>query len=296
MDGNESNGFVTGENSFQKYGAKHSRRLSMSAPAAIHVSTLPKIATGRSIHSANQLWRDHELIETQEAIRERSAKEESRHNVYFSKYPKSQKMSRVQEMKPFRVLHSEVLGMSKAKLKEMYSEVTYLTNAVRNCDGIHSFKNLSTHDHLLREPFTDDHQTPRWKSATQKILPKRHPPPAPPANVEKVSAWDEKRREVKSIPLFTDLEKSSQGKFLKKYGQSKLELNEKETKEIERKKRRDDFLKFARCNSASETNFVIDNAPDVNILRRNIYFNQRKHKLSAVRTRSETFKESKQAF
>ncbi|XP_071951102.1 uncharacterized protein [Antedon mediterranea] len=281
MEGNEESGSSARNldyNIIKHRGCSERRRQTSSAPAAIYVTTLPKIATGRTIHSAKKFWKDHESIET--AIREKSARECEENNrcIQFSKRPKTLKVSRLRQMKPFRIIHSEVFGMPKDKQKEMYAEVTYLTNAVRNCDGIHSFKNLSSFDHLKKQDKKE--KIPRWRSANLEKSYKRMLPPAPPGKANKVFAWEVVSSVLsKDVPSNSkstsdDLESGcSDADFRGRYGSSDqfdIEEQHKEENEKQRLKRREELLKTTRCASAGRK-FVVDNNPDVNILR------QKKH-------------------
>lgn len=140
-------------------------------------TTLPKIATGRSAQSAKRLWKDYEKIEIRSSIQQ-TLENPDEHTVFgrVPKNPKGLYNKPVNDPKPFHLLHhqSSIVTKRDRELNQLYSQMAFLANAVRNTDGTTSYKNLCMNPDLHEggprnelERVTNS-ESLRWSSASMR--------------------------------------------------------------------------------------------------------------------------------
>ncbi|XP_038050078.1 uncharacterized protein LOC119723477 [Patiria miniata] len=162
-------------------------------------NTLPKIATGRSVRSAKKLWEDYECIEVRSRVQTENEKQPEVPPLRVPKNPHSLYKHPVKAVKPFHILHSPSdYGEAKHQLRELYAQVTYLTNAVRNCDGSASYKGMCKRQRSYR---SDDNNPLHlhWPSSDDTIpIPRLLLPVMPGTNTKWYSWKVDTPREVAS--------------------------------------------------------------------------------------------------
>ncbi|XP_022093823.1 uncharacterized protein LOC110981008 [Acanthaster planci] len=155
----------------------------------LRTTSLPKIATGRSVRSAKKLWEDHERIEVQSKVQKENERQPEVPPLRVPKNPHGLYKHTVQPVKPFHILHSPSdYGQAKHQLRELYAQVTYLSNAVRNCDGSASYKGMCKQQ---RSHNSDDNNPLRlhWPSSNNSVPIPRLLLPVMPGTNTKWYSW-----------------------------------------------------------------------------------------------------------
>ncbi|XP_071496504.1 uncharacterized protein [Diadema antillarum] len=188
---------------------------------------LPKIATGRSVHSAKKLWKDFETIKIRSVIQQ-ELESQRMPPLHVPKNPKPLYTRPVDELNPFRVLHLREFA-EKGETEELddsardlYAQITFLRNAVRNVDGTTSYQNLCKKPKSWSEPSPTDNQPGlisgnklHWESASLSTKHPRMLLPLKPGPDTKWFAWRVNKNGEKEKN--TKHKSKSKGNFLQKF-------------------------------------------------------------------------------
>ncbi|XP_030837697.1 uncharacterized protein LOC115922632 [Strongylocentrotus purpuratus] len=163
---------------------------------------LPKIATGRSAKSAKKMWKDHGTIKIKTVL-QNELETPRMPPLYVSKNPKPLYERAVDEWKPFDILHfrafaerGEIEPGDVTNCKDLYSQVTFLRNALRNIDNTIIYQNLCKKPRSWSEPSVVDDQPGlvagnrlHWQSASPSLPHPRMLLPLKPGATNKWYAW-----------------------------------------------------------------------------------------------------------